>query len=154
MVEFIPWAKNNWFNLIQTAGIMGSLWMTAAAAKREAKAQETENLIALKAQHHELWNGVLEKPELQRILQPDADVGNLPLTAVERAFIDMVFVHFQTGWMLARSGAWISLTEIQADIGDFFTLPLPSAFWVQTKKFRNSQFVRFVDKALSRSSNP
>jgi hypothetical protein len=38
-------AGENWCNLIQTVGIMGSLWMAAAAAHREAKAREIENIL-------------------------------------------------------------------------------------------------------------
>jgi hypothetical protein len=151
MDDFPLWAGSNWFNLIQTVGIMGSLWMAAAAAQREAKAREVENLISLNGQHHALWSGVLQKPELQRIFQTDADPSELPPTVVERAFIDMVFVHFQTGWMIARSGALISLAEMESDIQDFFTLPLPCAFWEKTKRFRNPSFVKFVEVSLGRT---
>jgi hypothetical protein len=142
------WTENNWFNLVQTLGIMGSLWMASVAANRDAKARETENLLTLNGQHHQLWSGVLQKTELQRIFRADANPIAMPATVVEREFLNLVFVHFQTGWLVAKSGALISLAELSADMKEFFSLPLPRAAWEKTKQFRNPRFVQFIEKAF------
>jgi hypothetical protein len=149
MDAFLSWASNNWFNLIQTVGIMGSLWMTAAAANREAKSREVENLIALKNQHDELWSRVLEKPEFERIFRRDESVAEAEPTFTESTFIGIVFVHFQTGWKLASKGAIITRSELASDMRDFFSLPLPRSVWKKTRAFRDPEFVRFVERALS-----
>jgi hypothetical protein len=144
------WANTNWFNLAQTLGIMGSLWMTAAAAHRDAKSREIENLLTLNGQHRELWSGVLEKPELKRVFQDDANVLEKPVTVAEKEFLNLVFVHYQTGWTVVKSGALMTLTEMKTDIRDFFALPLPRAVWEKTKKMRDRRFVQFVERALKK----
>lgn len=122
--------------------------MTAAAAQRDAKSREVQNLLALNEQHRNLWAGVLENHNLNRVFQDDANVLEKPATVVEKQFLNLVFVHYQTGWTVAKAGALITLAEIKTDIRDFFSLPLPRAVWEKTKNLRNRQFVRFVERAL------
>jgi len=148
MVALSSWVNSNWFNLVQTIGIIGSLWMAMAAAHRDAKTREVENLVSFNGQHHALWSGVLQKPELQRIFRTDANALEKPVTVIEQEFLNLVFVHFQTGWRLATSGALITLDELKADVREFFPLPLPRAVWEKTKSFKNQKFVRFVERAL------
>jgi len=148
MGGFPSWVEVNWFNLIQTLGIMGSLWLTAAAAIREAKAREIENLLTIAQNHRELWSGVCQRRELDRIFQTDVNVETVPATVVEGEFLNLVMVHFQTGWRIAKAGGITTLNELAADVRGFFSLPLPRAVWEKTKSFRNPQFVRFVDRAL------
>ena len=140
--------SSEWFALIQSVGIMGSLLMGAAAVVRDAKAREIENLLTLANYHRELWSGVSQRPELGRIFRDDADVISAPTTVAEQEFLNLVLVHFQTGWRLAKGGNIITLKELAADVRGFFSLPLPRAVWEKTKQFRNQKFVRFVEKAL------
>ena len=58
MGAFSSWVDSNWFNVIQTVGIVGGLSLTRAAANREARAKEIENLLALSEQHRELWKEI------------------------------------------------------------------------------------------------
>lgn len=50
----------------------------------------------------------------------------------EAEFLNLVIVHFQTGWWIARAGGITALKEMKADIWSFFTLPLPRAVWEDT----------------------
>ncbi|MGA2248193.1 MAG: hypothetical protein ABSH48_24685 [Verrucomicrobiota bacterium] len=54
MANFASWVGNNWFNVIQTAGVIGSLLMAASASNREAKAKETENILTLSEHHRKI----------------------------------------------------------------------------------------------------
>ncbi len=148
MGEFPAWVEGNWFNLIQTAGIMGSLWLTASAARREAKAREIENLLVISEHHRELWAGVHQKPELERIFKEDSNPVAEPPTVAEEEFLNLVFLHYQTTWRIAKIGGIITEKELAADVRGFFSLPLPHAVWEKTKSRRNQQFVRFVGRAL------
>jgi hypothetical protein len=148
MGAFALWVDGSWFNVIQTAGIIGSLWLAMAAANRDAKAKEIENLLSLSEHHRELWKEIPQRKDLARIFQTDADVLLTPPTVAETEFLNLVFVHFQTGWRIAKAGGITTLKEMQADIRDFFSLPLPRAVWEKTKNCRNWQFVRFVKQAL------
>ena len=70
----------------------------------------------------------------------------------EREFLNLVLLHYQTGWTVAKAGALITLAEIKADIRDFFSFPLPRAVWEKTKKLRDRRFVRFVERALKKEN--
>jgi hypothetical protein len=146
------WVDGNWFNFIQTAGIISSLWLATAAASREAKAKEIENLLSLSEHHRELWKTVAQRKDLARIFQPDADALLIPATVEETEFLNLVIVHFQTGWWIARAGGITTLKELKADARSFFALPLPRTVWEKTKSARNPKFVKFVERAIEELS--
>lgn len=148
MAGFSSWSDGNWFNLIQTAGIVGSLLFGAATAQREAKTREIENHLTIAEQHRNLWNEARQRKDLDRIFQTDADVIKIRITVAESEFLNLVVGHFQAGWILSENGAAITLNEMRADVRDFFTLPLPRAVWERTKGMRNRRFVKFVERAL------
>jgi hypothetical protein len=148
MGAFSSWVDGNWFNVIQTFGIIGSLWLAGAAANRDARAKEIENLLSLSEHHRELWKAVPQRKDLQRVFQADANVLLTPATVAETEFLNLVIVHFQTGWWIAKAGGITTLKELKADARSFFNLPLPCAVWEKTKAFRNQRFVSFVEGAL------
>lgn len=148
---FLSWIDGN-FNIIQTVGIIGSLWMGIAAAHREAKAREIENLLTISEHHRELWERASERADLQRALRSDADAVEKPLTVKEEEFLNMVVVHYETGWKLAKSGGITTLGELARDVHGFFSLPLPRAVWEKTKEFRNPKFAKFVDRAMCKAA--
>jgi len=145
------WVEGNWFNAVQTAGVIGSLLLTAAAARREAKAREIENLLTISNHHRELWGGVHQRVELKRIFREDAQALTASVTMDEEEFLNLVMAHFQTSWRIAKVGGIITVKELAADVRGFFSLPLPRAVWEKTKGYRNRKFVRFVERALSKS---
>lgn len=148
MTAFASWVGDNWFNIAQTAGIIGSLSMAAAASNREARAKETENLLTLSEHHRNLWAVITQRPELERIFQTNMDVLKSPATPVEDVFLNEAIVQFLTGWRIATAGGITTVRELAADVRGFFSLPLPRAVWERTKEFRNQRFVSFVEKAL------
>jgi hypothetical protein len=117
-------------------------------ANRDARAKEIDNLLSLSEQHRELWRAVPQRKDLSRIFRPDADVLPTPATVEETEFLNLVIVHFQTGWRIAKNGGLTTLKELGADVRGFFSLPLPRAVWEKTKAFRNRHFVRFVERSL------
>jgi hypothetical protein len=148
MGAFSSWVNGNWFNVIQTVGIIGSLWVAAMAANRESRTKGIENLLSLCEHHRELWKEIPGQNDLVRIFQPDADTLLVPVTMAEAEFLNLVIVHFQTGWCIAKAGGFTTLAEMKADVRSFFTLPLPRAVWEKTKQNRNKEFVRFVEKSI------
>ncbi|MGD0812491.1 MAG: DUF6082 family protein [Verrucomicrobiota bacterium] len=149
MAGFLSWINGN-FNVIQTIGIIGSLWTGILVSHREAKAKEADTLCTLAEQHRELWSEAIQKADLQRVLRPDADVGVKPATLAEEEFLNLVIVHWLKSWRIAKAGGIITAKELGVDAGKFFSLPLPRAIWEKTKKSRNPEFVRFVERAVER----
>lgn len=148
MTEEASWVGQNWFNVIQTAGIVGGLLFGACAARREAKAREFENHLKITALHRELWSGVTSNPSLARVVEQNPDIVRSPITLAEQEFLNLAINHFQTGWRFAKSGSLVGLDEMTSDVRNFFSLPLPRRVWEKSKQFRNLQFVRFVEEAL------
>jgi hypothetical protein len=150
MAGFSSWLDAH-FNLIQTVGIVGTLLFAGIGVHREAKAKEVENLLTLAQHHRELWASFAGKNELKRVLDRDVDLTQQQPTVAEEEFLNLVFVHFLTGWWIAQSGGITKLEEMKLDVRDFFSLPLPHAVWEKTKKHRNRRFVSFVEKAMKRA---
>ena len=71
-----------------------------------------------------------------------------PVTNVEEEFLNLVFVHFNTGWQLAGTGAFVSRDELARDVRSFFSLPLPARVWEQTRHARDSRFCDFIERCL------
>jgi hypothetical protein len=149
MVDFSSWIRENWSSAIGALGIIGSLWMAIASARREAKAREIENLLTLADHHRELWASICERPEINRVLQKDATPVETPVTIAEQETINLVMIQYLTAWRVSKAGGIITTKELASDVRSFFALPLPRAVWEKTKQFRNPKFVRFVERALN-----
>lgn len=150
MAAFLPWFDQNWFTLIQTLGIMGGLWLTSATLRRDRQARKLGDLLTLAGQHRDLWSDAHRRPELGRIMQADVDLVAQPVSTSEEEFLNLVIVHFYTGWLLAREAALLRLDVLGTDAGSFFALPLPRWVWAQTRHRRDPQFIRFVERAVAR----
>jgi hypothetical protein len=148
VVDLFAWVKGDWFSVAQTIGIVGGLYFTGMSCRQVAKAQETRNLLAFAERHRALWAEAY-RPELNRIFSYEADVLAKPVSIIEEEFLNVIFVHFEMGWRLAKSSDHSDLKPLALDIRDFFSRPLPNAVWEKTKKYRNPKFVRFAEKALS-----
>jgi hypothetical protein len=106
------------------------------------------NILALVERHRVLWSEAHQRQDLKRIFSKDADVLAEPATTAEAEFLDLVIIHFETGWRLEKNMGRGELKALSWDAGEFFSLPLPHAVWEKTKKIRNPRFVRFVERAM------
>src|SRR4051812_8992430 len=59
----------------------------------------------------------------KRILLNAVDLEREPLTREEEQFVNLVFVHFATGWTLASKGSFVSLEAMKRD-GETSSIPL------------------------------
>jgi hypothetical protein len=152
VASFPPWVTENWFALLQSAGIIFGLLFTAASFRRETRARQTSDLLTLAQQHRELWSELHRRTDLVRVLSKEADLLAAPMTAAEEEFLNVVCVHFYTGWLLAKSGALslLPLEALSADVKSFFTLPLPKFFWRNARNGRDAKFVEFIDVSLQK----
>ena len=144
------WAEENWFSLVQSVGIIAGLWLTAAGYRRDGKERKTSGLMALAQEHRELWTEAHRRPDLSRIFRTEVDLVASPITTAEQEFLNLVFVHFELGWQLARQGVATPLAVLSTDVRAFFRLPVVRAVWEETRLSRNPEFVEFVDRVLER----
>jgi hypothetical protein len=148
MSAFLSWVQNNWSSAIGAAGIIGSLWFTAASFRADSKHREITNLLAIDDRHRALLGEVTQRPELKRILSEDVDLAAHPLTHEEDVCVWQIVQQFETGWRVEKIMKRGELKFLARDAANFFRLPLPGAVWEKTKKFRNPKFVRFVERAM------
>lgn len=149
MGAWYSWLEQNWFTLVQSSGIMGSILLTALMLRRDRRTRRVSDLLTLAAHHRDLWGDMHRRPELSRIAAAETDLIGFPITIQEEEYLLLVIMHFYTGFMLAREGSLVTLETMAADAGSFFVLPLPANVWARTRSQRDPAFVRFVDEAVS-----
>lgn len=148
MTDLSSWFQQNWSSVVSAAGIIGSLWFTGAYFRQDSKSRQFSNLLAIDERHRVLWGEARQREDLKRVFSADADVVAEPITLSEEEFLRSVIVHFETGWRLEKIMNRGELEALAKDTADFFSLPLPKAVWGKTRHVRNSQFVKFVERAL------
>ncbi len=132
---------------------MLGLVYTAITLTRDAKDRRRSDVLALMQQHRELWSEVHRRSELQRVLGEAVDLVAHPITVAEQEFLNLVIIHFHTGWQLAQEETAVTLKTLKADARNFFNLPIPNAVWEQTKRTRDPKFVKFLEGCLRKTAN-
>ena len=158
MADAFLWIQEQWFNAVQTVGILGGMLLTRAALRREVQARRLSDHLALVGHHRELWIDAHRRPELARVFMSEVDLIAAPISVMEEEFLNLVIVHFSTGWIMARQDSLIELPLLKSDARSFFSLPIPRAVWERTTHFRDPKFAQFIEEALAppdkHSSNP
>lgn len=148
MAEFIYWFESNWSNFIAGTVAILSLLITVATFRQAADKADAEEYAMLAQQHQIIWVEARSRVDLGRILSPEVDLKEEPLTAAENAFLNQVFVHFEGGWKLARKNTTLTLKTYTADVRKFFSFPVVRAAWEYSKTARNPEFVKFVQGTI------
>lgn len=143
---FFEWVSHNWFSLLQSAGIIGSLLFTGISLRVDSKERRASHELAITEAHRELWANIYKRPGLSRVLDPNADLSRHPVTREEEMFILLLVVHLNTALELLKPGRFAKPDEgLRKDIRWFFQLPVPQFVWEQTKVRQKGEFVRFVE---------
>lgn len=142
------WILQNWFNLFSVIGIVAGLGFTAFSLRSETKTRRIANLLAITANHREIWKEFLNNPKLERIRGPSADITNQPVTDAERVFVTMVILHTNSVFYTMSDHLVVNYQGLRRDIAQFFSLPIPKWVWGITKQFQNEDFAEFIDSIL------
>lgn len=105
--------------------------------------------LTLAGHHRELWSDANRRPELNRIFLTEVDLIARPISVMEEEFLNLVIVHFNSGWLMARDDGLIKAKSLAADAHAFFSLPIPRTVWERTIHFRDPEFVQFIEQALA-----
>jgi hypothetical protein len=65
--------------------------------RRDIKERRASHELAITQQHRELWTYIYKRPELSRMLDPNADLARTPVTHEEEMFIFCFIGAFQHG---------------------------------------------------------
>ena len=152
MGSLLPWLDANWFSLFQSLGIGASLLFTAITLRRDIKSERVNQYLSLAGQHQQFWSQIHMRKRLRRVLESDRNLTEMPVSPEEQDFLEMAFVHFHTGWLLAREGSLTPLPLLSRDAGEFFGLPAPAFVWNLKRTVYEPEFVSFVVDAVRERS--
>ena len=142
------WVGEHWFDLFQSAGIIGGLLVATYAAWKDEQARKIGNLIALNEHYRQIWTESFQRPQLSRVLQKDADIGAQAVSNEERIFVNLIIMQLHAVWRASKDGLFVTVEGIRQDVRGFFLLPIPKAVWEQSKLLQNGDFVSFVESCL------
>jgi hypothetical protein len=143
------WLTQNWFVLLQSAGIIGSLLFTGIALYSDTKSRRVSNLVALTRQHRDIWTDFSKRPELARVLDANAKISATPVSSDEEIFVTVLVLHLNTVYHAKHDGLVLNPEGLREDIHAFFSLPIPSAVWAKIKSLQDHEFVNFVETCLA-----
>ena len=149
------WISQNWFYVLSTAIGFGGLWFAAFSIQKSAQAQEEEakarrisNLLAITANHRELWKECFHNSELNRVIDSAADVVKQPIAPAEEIFMSMAISHTSSTYEALKDELLTRQEGLRQDVKSFFSLPVPNAVWIKTKLLQNQDFAAFIESAL------
>lgn len=131
---------------------MGSLLFTAVSLRSETKTRRIANLLSITANHRELWEMQIERPELGRVTDPSADVLKQPPTPAERLFVNLVFQHTHSVYRAMSDELVVNVQGLRRDVAHFLSLPIPAEVWKRIKPTQNLDFAAFIEECRQRDS--
>ena len=148
------WLAENLFNVVGT--LFGSgVWFAAFSIRKDAKARKEEvearrvaNLLAITANHREVWKEYMNNPKLARVCAATVNMAKQPITDTEQMFVMLVILHTNAVYYAINKKVVVEYEGLRRDIADFFSLPIPKAVWQTTKPLQNQDFAAFIDSSL------
>jgi hypothetical protein len=147
------WIAENWFNVLNGLGVVGSLLFTAVSLRSETKTRRIANLLSLTHNHREIWSELFDHPALARVLDGSAKLEQAPITLEEQLYVNMVIQHLGSAYQAIKSGLTIKPEGMRQDVRWLFSLPIPKAIWENIKILQNDDFVEFIEECLSNLSD-
>jgi len=151
-MPFWLWVTQNWFELLQTVGIIVGLVFTAYSISKDDKSRKIANLIAIKQQHREIWRELFDRPQLTRVLKQHVNLDMEAITDEEALFVKFLFLHLAAVHRATAAGLFVNVQGLDRDIREFLMLPIPKGIWDRLKQFLDKDFVEFVEKAISENA--
>ena len=145
MGSMAEWLIANWFTLLSAVGVTGGLFFTAFSLRSETKTRRIGNLLTITANHRELWEECIRRPELGRVLDASPDLAKQPITRAEELFVTMVVLHISSVYHALNDELVVKLEGLRRDVAQFMSLPIPRAIWEKVKMVQNDDVVAFIE---------
>jgi hypothetical protein len=145
---FITWVSENWFEVVQTTGIIAGLFFTAISFRTENRSRLVVNQITITRNHRELRSIYQNTPALARVLERDVDLRNAPVTRHEEIFVTLLIHHLGYSLRAIKSGFMPPFKGMEADVQAFFALPIPATIWQMVRPLQNPELVAFVEDCM------
>lgn len=147
-MEILGWAREHWFDFLQTASILVGFFVTTFTIRTDTKERKIANLFTLTNAHRELWSRLYDKKELSRVLSPSANLRSEPITIEEELFVHTLILHLRSAFKAREFGMQFDDDAVAADIRQFFNRPIPKEVWERSRVFQDAAFVNFVERCI------
>lgn len=144
----LPWIGEHWFELFQTAGIIGGLVFTAFTVEKDERARRISNSIAINEQHRQIWKELYTYPELSRVMSKDRKLHEEPASEREELFVNTLIVHLSTAFRAMKHAEFVRLEGLGKDVRMFFSLPIPRMMWRKVRPFHDKDFADYIEALL------
>lgn len=140
----------NWFDLLQSAFIVGGFMLSYYATRSDNRSRKVEHLLQLNQSHREIWGKTYSHPELLRIKRADVNLQKHPITASEKRFAIEIIMHIYSVYEAIQSKQFDG-KDVEKDIVQHLQLPIPNTIWQEVKEYHDRHFVRYIDGLLAES---
>ncbi len=141
----------NWFDLLQSTFILIGFVLSFMSNRNDIRSQKLTHLLHINQSYREIWGKTHSHPRLLRIRQTDLDLKKHPITEAERRMVLDVIIHIYAIYEAIRNRQ-IDKGEMEKDIQNFISLPIPNNVWREVKIYHNKQFVEYIDGLLLKAS--
>lgn len=144
----VAWLGTNWIDLLQTAGVVGGLLISAAALRMDTRVRRTEVILRLTEAHRDIWERLVEQPTLARVLEPGVSPSAAPPSPAERRFVQLVILHLATVRQAVREGTYDASPGMDDDIREFLSLPIPRSVAESLVRFQPADFQDYLRRLM------
>lgn len=148
------WFEENWFSLIQTIGILSGFLLAARSLTLDRGIRKTEILIQLTESHREIWEGFLDKADLEATLEPYRKIDSHPVSFSEKRFVTSVLLHIAMVHRASQHDVFQPWEGLKRDIREFLSLPVPGEVFKSLRPYQEAEFLAFIDEILLDDSSP
>jgi hypothetical protein len=107
------WFATHWFDAIETVGVISGLLFTAHTIRKDERARQITNMIAINARYTDIWQEFYRRPELSRVLKPGVDLEKEPVTDQEWLFVKMLIIHLDTVRHAMKAGMFVKIEGLK-----------------------------------------
>ena len=140
--------QNHWFELIQTVAIVAGLLYTARSFSLDTRSRKAEFVFRVSKAHREIWESVIDDPELARVLEKHPDLSAQPITRAEERLVLLVIHHLSAVHEAISLDLYPTWPGIDEDVRQFFSLPIPSALLPQYLPAQRQEFRSYLTRIL------
>ncbi len=132
-------------DVIQSVAIVGTLLVTYFQLRATNRSNRAVVSLQVTASHREIWTLMFTTPGVARVLDENPNLAEEPITRREEYFVIMVVNHMSAAYDAYREGMF---RLYEADVRDFFTLPIPARVWEEIRPYQGPELVEFIDGLL------
>lgn len=141
--------QNHWFDLLQSLFIITGFILAAITFRSERRSRKLTTLLTLRKNRNEVWNPIFTHPELARIRHKQVDLVAKPITAKERQLVQQSITHLHSVFQAIQLGDITAPPELERDVRQFFSLPIPKVILEEVKAFQADDFIKYINQALN-----